>query len=164
MKFLVDAMLGKLVRFLRIFGYDTVYADDLEKVFQMSPVSDEKLKEYAEKENRIIITKDLPFYNKARANAVYLKGEGVYNYLNQLKLKLKLDYQFQIHRARCSLCNSSLERIPKKKAIKEEVLMQTYNTYNEFYRCSNHKCGKIYWNGPHIIDILNRIKKNQKNR
>ena len=63
MKFLVDAMLGKLVHFLRIFGYDTVYADELETYFNMTPVSDEKLLEYAEKENRIIITKDLPFFS-----------------------------------------------------------------------------------------------------
>lgn len=162
MKFLVDAMLGKLVRFLRIFGYDTVYADDLEKYYGMSPVSDEKLKEYAEKENRIIITKDLPFYNKTRANSIYLKGEGVYNYLNQLKYKLNLNYQFQIDHARCSLCNSALERVQKKSDIKEEVLAQTYNNYDEFYRCSNLDCRKIYWNGPHIDDILNKIKNNQK--
>jgi uncharacterized protein with PIN domain len=162
MKFLVDAMLGKLVHFLRIFGYDTVYADELETYFNMTPVSDDKLLEYAEKENRIIITKDLPFYNKIRANSVLLKGEGVYNYLNQLKLKLNLDYQFQIHRARCSICNSALEKVTKKSNIKEEVLTQTYNNYDEFYQCSNPDCGKIYWNGPHINDILNKIKKKQK--
>ena len=159
MKFLVDAMLGKLVRFLRIFGYDTVYADELEKLFDMTPVSDDKLKEYAEKEDRIVITKDLPFYNKIRANAVYLRGEGVYNYLNQLKLKLNLNYQFDIHRARCSICNSVLKRIEDKEFIKQEVLPQTYNNYEEFFQCLNPNCGKIYWNGPHIIDILNKIKK-----
>jgi uncharacterized protein with PIN domain len=162
MKFLVDAMLGKLVRFLRIFGYDTIYADDLENYYDMSPVSDEKLKEYAEKENRLIITKDLPFYNKTRPNSIYLKGEGVYNYLNQLKYKLNLKYQFQIDHARCSLCNSALEKVLKKKDIKEEVLAQTYNNYDEFYRCSNLDCRKIYWNGPHIVDILNKIKNNQE--
>jgi uncharacterized protein with PIN domain len=162
MKFLVDAMLGKLVRFLRIFGYDTIYADDLEKYYNMSPVSDEKLRQYAEKENRIIITKDLPFYNKLRANSIYLKGEGVYNYLNQLKYKLNLKFQFHITRARCSLCNSGLEKVQNKSDIKEEVPTQTYNNYDEFYRCSNLECRKIYWNGPHIVDILNKINNNQK--
>jgi len=162
MKFLVDAMLGKLVRFLRIFGYNTVYADELERLFNMSPVSDDKLQEYAEKEDRIIITKDLPFYNKTRANAVYLKGEGVYNYLNQLKLKLNLDFQFDIYRARCSLCNSFLKLVHDKKDIKQEVLTQTYNNYEEFYRCSNPNCGKIYWNGPHITDILDKVNRKQK--
>ncbi|TFF69198.1 MAG: hypothetical protein EU516_00805 [Promethearchaeota archaeon] len=162
MKFLVDAMLGKLVRFLRIFGYDTVYADDLEEFFNMSPVSDDKLKEYAQKENRIIITKDLPFYNKIRFKAVYLKGEGVYNYLNQLKLKLNLEYKFQIHRARCSVCNSVLEKVQDKNSIKEEVPVQTYENYDDFYQCSKPECGKIYWNGPHITDILTKIKKKQK--
>ena len=35
MKFLVDAMLGKLARFLRIFGYDTIYANDLMLTFSI---------------------------------------------------------------------------------------------------------------------------------
>lgn len=161
MKFLVDAMLGKLVHFLRIFGYDTVYADDLEKHFDMTPVSDAKLQEYAEKDARIVITKDLPFYNKMRANAIYLKGEGVYNYLNQLKLKLNLNYQFHINRARCSICNSVLKKVLDKKLIKQKLLPQTYNNSQEFFQCSNPSCGKIYWNGPHIIDILNKIEKKQ---
>jgi hypothetical protein len=161
MKFLVDAMLGKLVRFLRIFGYDTVYADDLETYFDMSPVSDDKLAEYAEKENRIIITKDLPFHNKLRAKSVYLKGEGVYNYLNQLKQKLNLEYNFKINVARCSLCNSDLEIVLKKSDIKDKVLNETYNNYDEFYQCTNPNCRNIYWNGPHIVDILKKIKRKQ---
>ena len=40
MKFLVDAMLGKLARFLRIFGYDTVYANDLIDYYDINPVPD----------------------------------------------------------------------------------------------------------------------------
>ncbi len=54
MKFLVDAMLGKLSRFLRIFGFDTIYANDLIAYYHIDPVPDEKLKLYAEKYDRII--------------------------------------------------------------------------------------------------------------
>jgi hypothetical protein len=154
-------MLGKLVRFLRIFGYDTVYADELESYFEMSPVSDEELQQYAEKENRIIITKDLPFHSKTREISVYLEGEGVYNYLNQLKFKLNLEYNFKINRARCSLCNNILEKVIDKTRIENKVLKETYKHYDEFYQCSNPDCRKIYWNGPHIIDILNKITENK---
>ena len=38
MKFLVDSMLGKLARFLRMFGYDTLYANDLVEYFKIDPV------------------------------------------------------------------------------------------------------------------------------
>ena len=79
MKFLVDAMLGRLARFLRIFGYDTLYANDLEKYYGMNPISDKKLLEHALRENRILITRDYSFYKKARPISIYIKGEGVYN-------------------------------------------------------------------------------------
>jgi len=58
MKFLVDAMLGKLSRFLRIFGFDTIYANDLIEYYNIDPVPDSSLKEYAQSTDRIVITKD----------------------------------------------------------------------------------------------------------
>ena len=82
-KFLTDAMYGRLTRFLRIFGYDTIYADDLEDHFKISPVPDEKLAEYALENNRIIITRDYEFHKKNRDRSIFLEGEGVYNYLHQ---------------------------------------------------------------------------------
>jgi len=90
MKFLADAMLGKLARFLRIFGYDTIYASDLIDHYHANPVPDKKINEYAVRSNRIVLTKDLLFYNKIKENAILLEGEGVYNYLIQLKCKVNL--------------------------------------------------------------------------
>jgi len=121
MKFLTDAMLGKLTRFLRIFGYDTIYANDLIDFYCANPVPDKNLKEYALLRNRIVITKDLPFYNDTKENAILLEGKGIYNYLNQLKRFLNLDYDFNIEKARCSVCNSMLKRISDKNSIKEYV-------------------------------------------
>lgn len=158
MKFLTDAMLGKLTRFLRIFGYDTIYANDLINYYSINPVPDEKLNEFAVQSNRIVITKDLPFYNKIKDNAILLEGEGVYNYLNQLKHHFQLKLEFKIKSARCSVCNSELIRVKNKNSIKELVKHDTFKTYNEFFQCNNSKCQKIFWNGPHITDIINNLK------
>ncbi len=157
MKFLVDSMLGKLARFLRIFGYDTLYANDLVDFFKMDPVPDEKLLAFAEKTNRFVITKDYPFYKRFTENAIYLRGEGVYNYLNQLKENLRLNFKFNIQNARCSICNSKMKKVKEKSDIKHLVLRETFNHYNDFYQCLNLKCKKIYWKGPHIDDIENRL-------
>jgi uncharacterized protein with PIN domain len=158
MKFLTDAMLGKLTRFLRIFGYDTIYASDLIYHYGINPVPDEKLSEFAVRSNRLVITKDLPFYNRIKENAILLEGEGVYNYLNQLKLKLNLVYDFKIEDARCSVCNATLKRVNNKNSIKEFVKHETFNTYNEFFQCDNPRCKKVFWNGPHIADIIKNLK------
>ena len=158
MKFLTDAMLGKLTRFLRIFGYDTIYASDLIDHYSMNPVPDDKLNDFAVRSNRLVITKDLPFYNKIKENAILLDGEGVYNYLNQLKQKFHLDYVFNIEKARCSVCNATLKKVANKNSIKEFIKHETFKTYNEFFQCINPSCQKVFWNGPHIADIIKNLK------
>jgi uncharacterized protein with PIN domain len=158
MKFLVDAMLGKLTRFLRIFGYDTVYANDLIEYYNINPVPDASLKEYAQSTNRIVLTKDFPFYKDIIGNAILLEGEGIYSYLNQLRQKLKLQLNFNIKNARCSTCNSSLQEVANKLLIKNLVKHKTFLTYDEFFQCVNPPCKKIFWNGPHITDINRRIQ------
>jgi len=157
MKFLTDAMLGKLTRFLRIFGFDTIYANDLITFFQLNPVPDKNLIEYAKRDGRIIITKDYALYKHYTENSIFLKGEGIYNYLKQLNKLFGLNFKFNLKRARCSICNSQLQRVENKNSIKKLVLEETYNNYDEFYQCLNLKCKKLYWQGSHIEDIEYRL-------
>ncbi|MFX1419592.1 MAG: DUF5615 family PIN-like protein [Promethearchaeota archaeon] len=159
MKFLVDSMLGKLVRFLRIFGYDTIYANDLVDYFKINPVPDEMLIDYARKNSRIIITKDLPLYNSFKENSIFLKGEGIYNYLHYLNEQFGLEFKFNFTQARCSLCNSKLGKVTDKSIIKDDVLKETYKHYDEFFQCSNLQCKKVYWQGSHIEDIEYKLGK-----
>lgn len=159
MKFLADAMLGKLTRFLRIFGFDTIYANDIIDYVQLDPVPDEKLIEYAKRNGRVIITKDYALYKHYIENSIFLSGEGIYNYLKQLNKKCGLYFKFNLKRARCSICNSQLERIEDKNSIKKLVLEETYNNYDEFYQCLNLQCKKIYWQGSHIEDIEHKLSK-----
>jgi uncharacterized protein with PIN domain len=160
MKFLANSMLGKLARFLRIFGYDTVYANDLVELYKVDPVPDHLLIDYAKKNERIIITKDYPLYMSYKENSIFLEGEGIYNYLRQLEKDNGLNFKFNLTKARCSVCNSILERIVKKDSIRKLVLRETYNNYNEFYQCSNILCKKVYWQGSHIEDIQNKLNRN----
>jgi uncharacterized protein with PIN domain len=159
MKFLADSMLGKLARFLRIFGFDTIYANDLITYFVSDPVPDEKLIDYSIKNDRIIITKDSLLYQMHRDKSFFLEGKGIYNYLYQLNKKFGLHFKFNIKRARCSVCNSALKRVEDKTSIKEVVLQETYNHYREFFQCLNHQCKKVFWQGSHIEDIEDRLDK-----
>ena len=56
-RFIVDAMLGKLVTWLRLLGYDTVYAKDW---------PDGRILETAAAESRILVTRDHGLYVRAR--------------------------------------------------------------------------------------------------
>ena len=156
-RFLVDAMMGKLARFLRIFGYDTIYANDLEPIYDIKPMPDEKLLEISIEQDRIIITRDLPFHQMAPPDrTVYLNGKGVYNYLNQLKDKLGLSYNFHINQARCSTCNGMLIPVEDKTTLEDRVKETTLKFYDRFYRCQN--CDKIFWRGSHIDKIIKKLK------
>ena len=160
MKFLVDAMLGKLAHFLRIFGHNTVYANDLVGFFKRDPIPDEELINYAKKTKRFIITKDYLLYKSFFEKAIYLEGEGIYNYLNQLQFNIGLNFDFEIEKARCSICNSKLGEVKNKNLVKKLVLKETFNHYDQFFQCTNLKCKKIYWEGSHIEDIKKRLKHN----
>ncbi|TFF94752.1 MAG: hypothetical protein EU544_04095 [Promethearchaeota archaeon] len=159
MKFLTDAMLGKLTRFLRMFGYDTLYANDLEDRLHIPSISDEKLLEYAIKEDRILITRDLPFHEIAKDKAkgsIHLQSKDVYKSLKILKHELGLEYNFSMGGARCSVCNGKLTKIDDKEKIIDEVKEGTFNHYDNFYQCEN--CHKIYWKGSHIQDIVKKLE------
>ena len=158
MKFLTDLMLGRLTRFLRIFSYDTVYAKDLESSDGI-PVLDEELVKFANKEDRIILTKDKLLSRKAAPNSLFLEGENVYYYLKQIKIRFKNDFEYKAEKARCSVCNHTLIKIKNKEDVKDLVKEGTYDHINEFFQCSNRTCNKIYWYGTHIEDILRKIKK-----
>ena len=58
-RFLADAMLGKLSKWLRIIGFDTLYYRDAE---------DDKLVELAIKENRQILTRKTSLRNRKDIN------------------------------------------------------------------------------------------------
>jgi hypothetical protein len=171
--FLTDAMLGKLTVLLRIFGYDTIYAHDLytinlphSSLFPNplpDPIPDDILLHYAKLTTRILLTKDYPFYKKNKKNIFYLEGKGVYNYLKQLKEEFGLEYTFEMERARCSTCNSRIEKVSDKSSIKNLVKKSTYSHYENFYQCINPNCKKVFWNGPHIKNIKEKLEKHLLN-
>ncbi len=152
MKFLVNSMLGKLARLLRIFGYDTVYAEEVEK-----SAPDSRLLEYAIENDRIIITRDLPFHKRAKDRTIYVEGFDAYENLLKLEKKLGLTLTFSLNKARCSTCNSVLKKIDDKTTIVNDINPNTFQDHDEFYQCLNTRCNKIYWEGTHIEKIVKKL-------
>ncbi len=69
MKFLADAMLGKLTRWLRMLGQDVVYSAEFD---------DSELLALAKKEERILLTKDFELYKRAVSRGLdtyYVEGK-----------------------------------------------------------------------------------------
>lgn len=128
-KFLIDAMLGNVVSWLRILGYDSEYWEG----------DDNGLIEKARMEDRIILTKDRELYLYAkRCNVETIlidenETERVLGTLNRLR---KICLEFDPEQTRCPMCNHLLKRD---------------NNIREEWVCDN--CGKRYWMGRHWKNI-----------
>jgi uncharacterized protein with PIN domain len=142
-RFVVNSMLGSLARWLRMLGYDTAYAKDME---------DEEIIRLAADENRIIITRDKGL--GARPGALMIDEEGL-----DLQLKAvdrKFDLTLDEAAIRCSACNGQLVDLPKADAA--DMVPEGALADNEtFWKCQS--CGKAYWRGTHWLGIMERLRK-----
>jgi len=152
MKFLCDQMLGTLAKWLRLFGFDTFYAN--------SELEDEDLLQIAKKENRFIITRDKQLIARGKKEKLSIIEMNTTDIDEQLNLVLR---DIKINEAdvlsRCSLCNTILNEI-KKNNVKNRVPERVFENNEKFWFCS--KCDKIYWMGSHYEKIKDKIKELQK--
>ena len=144
-KLIADMMLGRLARWLRLYGYDTVYGVR----------DDDKIIEIAEKEGRIILTRDEELAKRTK-NVILIKSN---KFEEQMRQLMELGFTFNElfpENARCPKCNGLIKEIPKEK-IKDRVPPGVYEKYNEFYICT--ECGQIYWPGRQWEEMVRIDKK-----
>jgi uncharacterized protein with PIN domain len=142
-RFVADSMLGSLARWLRMLGYDTVYAKDLE---------DDPIADLAAKENRHILTRDRTLAR--RPGALMIVEDELDSQLKEVhgRFGLSLDEDA----IRCSACNGTLADLPKEDAA--GVVPEGALESNEvFWKCT--ACGKVYWKGTHWLGIMDRLRK-----
>jgi uncharacterized protein with PIN domain len=152
-KFLVDRMLGRLIAWLRIFGYDTRSALD----FEPSPGEDTMLIGLAGKERRVLISRDRTLVDRAKkagVDAILVSSDDVKVQLEELMKRYGLDVDPNM--TRCTACNSTLreatEADMEKIKSSGEVPERLIDNRTEFWVCD--KCGKVYWQGSHWRNIL----------
>lgn len=140
--FVADGMLGSLARKLRMFGFDTLYFNNID---------DDRLIEIGKEQNRVLLTCDKHLFQRA-INAdvcsILLDGSGdIKNMVHVLKNNKIDSVEFLPEQSRCPVCNGVLESCDKesiKKGIPDNVL----KSHDDFYLCKG--CGKIYWQGSHM--------------
>lgn len=152
MRFIADSMLGRLARWLRLLGYDTLYYPEIE---------DRILLKIAREENRILLTRDtrLIKVRELQQNTEESREKRVEriqtkyfllienNPFDQLKTVITAfnlkDFSVM---NRCAVCNAALDSITKEE-VKNLVPEYVYHASDIFKQCSN--CGKLYWKGTH---------------
>lgn len=150
-KFIVTHELGKLAKWLRVLGYDTVYFDSAEK---------KELIITSLRENRVILTREAQFSRFSGMRMIRIKNDFVEDQIKQVLKEVRLKANGDKIFTRCTICNSQIEDVIKKSDIKKEVPLHVYETQTSFKKCPS--CKKIYWKGTHWKLATNFLKKKAK--
>lgn len=146
LKFLVDENLLGLLKKLRMMGLDSI---------SLIGASDDLVTETAAKEHRIVLTKDLMFFNKLSSGSAYfVKSEIPKDQLLEVLLTFP-SWRSAEPLSRCTVCNALIRKVDKT-SIKSRIDQKTYNLYNIFYECPG--CHRIYWEGSHYDKLQGEIK------
>ncbi len=145
MKFIVDCMLGKLAKWLKILGFDTLY---------FSKIEDHELLAIAREQGRILLTRDTGLIEKAEnVETLFLESEEWREQVRQVLKAFVLWEKVDPH-TRCIDCNMRLKNLARKNA-KNLVTPFVYKYADSFALCPG--CGRVFWRGTHFKDMEFKI-------
>lgn len=147
-RFLVDRMLGPLVRYLRFMGYDTLAATELGPG---GPHEDSALLRLATREGRILLTRDREL---AGRGGVLVAEDDVLEQVAALARAGLVEPVLRLDR--CSRCNTRLRPAGPDELAAVPYLPGDGET-RRFCRCD--ACGRIYWEGSHAESLAERLER-----
>jgi len=151
MKFIVDSNVGRLARWLRIAGFDTVFINDLD---------DNRLVRLALSEGRVLLTKDTQILKRrvattGRLKVLLIESEKVKEQLRQVVKALNLADKISPFTL-CLECNQPL--VPKEKEeVKSLVPPYVFKTQTQYMQCP--ACHRVYWRGTHWQRMSRELEK-----
>lgn len=151
-KFIADANLGRLARYIRLLGFDCLYRNDY---------SDGAVAEIACEQQRIVLTRDrMLLQRKIITYGYFVRSDIPKIQIKEILKKFNLYHLIQ-PMIRCTRCNGKLVKTDKQK-IEYRLEPLTKKHYDKFLICS--ECDQIYWHGSHcmrvnlLVDELAQIK------
>jgi uncharacterized protein with PIN domain len=143
-RFVADVMLGKLARWLRALGYDTLYERD---------AADRRLLGVALREGRRLLTRDAALAARAGAAGLRVRAEDLDGQLREVLEACGPAGRTPL--SRCLECNGVL--VPRAPAaVRDRVPPYTFATQAHFHECEG--CGRVFWAGTHVRGILERLQ------
>lgn len=136
-RFLADAMLGRLARWLRVLGLDTLYDD-------VNP--DPVLVQTADEENRVLLTRDRQLLRELRPVRAYeVTQDAPLAQLRDVVREFDIAFPRELF-TRCLVCNTVLAELDASEAL-ELVPDRSRGLPGPVRRCP--ACGRVYWHGSH---------------
>ena len=145
--FIVDVHLGRLARYLRVAGIDTLYENE--------DMGDEKIAHIASIENRIVLTRDVGLLKRSAVEyGHWMRNKNSRAQLREVVSHYSLKRHF-IPFSRCVHCNGLISPI-EKSAVEEKLPPGIRRDFKNFFSCTS--CSHVYWKGSHYKRILELLK------
>jgi len=147
LRFIADASLSGLAKWLRLLGYDTA------TYFQEAGPS---MMRRAQEEERILLTRRKDMAQRQFSGRMLLldqtdKLKQLAFIASELSLNVHPEKMFTI----CLVCNEYLHSV-KREEVQYVVPEYVYENCKSYKRCA--KCGKIYWTGTHGAKAMCYLK------
>ena len=145
-RFVLDVHLGKLARYLRLLGFDTLYRNDYD---------DAELANLASLDRRILLTRDRDLLKRAVVtHGYFVRATDPRQQVEEILDRLDL-YRAMRPFQRCVRCNGLLAVAPKQRIV-DRLLPETRRHVEDFWECG--ECGQLYWEGSHVPHIRRFIE------
>ena len=145
---MVDINVGRLAKWLRAMGYDTIFPKEN---------GDNELVRIALRENRVLVTRDAGIALRrvvrlGQMSVALIEKDDLRSQLKQLVQDLELDLSggFSL----CVCCNEPLHSIDKQDVVD---LLPPYVllTQPKFFECP--ECRRVYWPGTHWANMKSEL-------
>ena len=146
-RFLCDAMLGGLARWLRAAGYDATFAPETE---------DGVLVRRAVEQGRILLSSDGGIFERNVVRDGTVRAVRVPRAtppVEQLGFVLE-SLGLRACDPRCMACGGELREISKAAAA-GRVPARSFAAFDQFWTCA--VCSRVYWHGTHWTRITNAL-------
>ncbi|HTP53783.1 MAG TPA: Mut7-C RNAse domain-containing protein [Thermoplasmata archaeon] len=147
-RWLADEMLGRLARYLRFVGADTLYLRGL---------GDDDLLARAVAEDRVLLTRDRALAHRA-PRSLWIDSSEVGAQWRAVRAAWP-ELPDRVRFERCSLCNGSLApyRLGTSPEREEGVPRDRAANGMALWSCTG--CGHLYWEGSHTRRIQEQLER-----
>jgi uncharacterized protein len=136
-RFVLDVHLGRLAKYLRLCGLDTVYRNHF---------TDREIIDVSLSEGRIILTRDRGILkNRKVTHGYWIRSQNPGEQLIEVLTRFDLRKSLQPF-SRCMECNGVLSDVTKEEIIRH-LQPCTRKYYTQFRKCQS--CERVYWEGSH---------------
>ena len=144
-QFIIDTMLGKLAKWLRVMSYDAHY---------QSYYKDGELAQFI-KDGRVLLSRDRKIIQEYE-DSFFIKSDHVCDQLLEVKENGYIKESEIICFLRCLICNTPLEKIQVEKA-RGRIPEYIYNQNDNHIRFCR-SCGRYFWPGSHKYRMTTQLK------